>query len=105
MYVKATFAPSRARACTIARPMPRLPPVTIAVLPENIREGFSHKRPRNYKNVFDSAALLSVRKREVDLRRQDHGYCLSVQIGRFVFPMRYRFDCRLDQHRGPGNYF
>src|SRR5258707_780028 len=37
-YVKATFAPSRASAWTIARPMPRLPPVTIATLPENIEE-------------------------------------------------------------------
>src|SRR5208283_557999 len=35
LYTKATVAPSAASLATHARPMPRLPPVTIAVLPSS----------------------------------------------------------------------
>src|SRR5262245_34389380 len=34
--MKATLAPARASVCTTARPMPRLPPVTSAVLPSSV---------------------------------------------------------------------
>src|SRR5207237_4309890 len=104
MYVNTTFAPSRASACTMARPMPRLPPVTIAVLPENIRKDLATIGSEITK-AFSATALLSGGERKVDLGSEDDRHRLSVQISGFVLPMRYRFDCRLDQHRGSGNDF
>src|SRR2546427_13021821 len=78
MYVNATLACSRARACTIARPMPRLPPVTMAVLPENMKGDLATKGTEITKTFFHAwlqtwlqgsadHAIHEVRKRQMDL--------------------------------------
>src|SRR5206468_11348094 len=69
----------------MARPMPRLPPVTIAVLPENIRKGF-------YRGVPPSEKLiLAVR--------------MTGTAWRLVLPMRWSFDCCSGQNWRAGDDF
>src|SRR6185503_18176771 len=56
------FAPSRAKATAIARPMPRLPPVTTTTLLENspgislIPSVFAHNRAGEYVRLTPPAA-------------------------------------------------
>src|SRR5262249_15537231 len=72
-YVKHTLAPSRASACTIARPIPRLPPVTIATFPENISGRFYFCESLSEKLI------------------------LAVRITRTGWPFRFTNSCSLLQ--------
>ena len=53
-------APAPAKAAAIARPMPRLPPVTTTILPSNSRSIFViHPRPENSSVPGDAADFVA----------------------------------------------